>query len=289
LIVTLPILAFMVWYGVGFAMRPLNRIANEVAIRAPDHLDPVDYLQAPKEAQPLVHSLNTLLARLQKTLDSERRFTADAAHELRTPLAAIKAQAQVARSAADPEEHRRALQNVINGVDNATRVAQQLLTLSRVDPASPLKDFKKIDLCHLATDVMAELAPLAFKKQIDISLNEPCHGNINGNAGILGILINNLVDNAINYTPEGGVIVVDINTHLNEVILSVSDSGPGIPAEEHDKVLQRFYRGRGVTQSGSGLGLSIVRRIAELHQARIVLNDAIQGGLRVDVIFPEAS
>lgn len=289
IIITLPIFAVIIWYGVGFAMRPLNRIAKDVATRALDHLHPVDYHHVPKEAQPLIHSLNNLLERLEKTLDGERRFIADASHELRTPLAAIKTQAQVAQSVTSPTEYQQALQKVINGVDKATRIAQQLLTLSRVDPVSPLKDFKKIDLCQSVTEILAELAPMAFKKNIDISLNEPCCGTINGNAGILGILINNLVDNAINYTPEGGVIVVDVSTQWNEVRLSVSDSGPGIPEEEREKVLQRFYRGRGVTQSGSGLGLSIVRRIAELHQAQIVITDAFQGGLRVDVIFPEAS
>lgn len=287
-IVTLPIFALMIWYGVGFAMGPLNRIANEVAMRAPDHLDPVDHQQAPKEAQPLVHSLNALLTRLQKAFESERRFTADAAHELRTPLAAIKAQAQVAQSASDPGDRQRALQKVIDGVDNATRVAQQLLTLARIDPAAPLKGFTRIDLCYLATTVMVELAPLALKKQIDISMSETCQGTINGNADILTILINNLMDNAIHYTPEKGVIELDITSRQGQVVLSVSDSGPGIPVEEREKVLQRFYRGRGITQSGSGLGLSIVRRIAELHHAQIVLSDAAHGGLRVDVIFQAA-
>jgi len=287
-VITLPIFALMIWYGVGFAMGPLNRIASEVAMRAPDHLDPVDHQQAPKEAQPLVHSLNALLTRLQKAFESERRFTADAAHELRTPLAAIKAQAQVAQSATDPQDRLRALQKVVIGVDNATRVAQQLLTLARIDPAAPLKGFTKIDLCYLATTVMVELIPLALKKQIDISMSEECQGSIKGNADILSILINNLVGNAIHYTPENGVILMDITTNQGLVVMSISDSGPGIPVKEREKVLQRFYRGRGITQSGSGLGLSIVRRIAELHHARIVLSDAEQGGLRVDVIFPAA-
>lgn len=284
-LIALPIFALMTWYGVGLAMRPLNRIANEVAMRDPNHLEPVDHRQAPKEAQPLMHSINALLTRLQKALDSERRFTADAAHELRTPLAAIKAQAHFARTADDPEERQRALEHVMEGVDNATRVAQQLLTLARIDPATPLEGFKDVDLCAVATTIIAELVPQALKKNIDISLDESCRGRVNGNADILGILINNLVGNAIHYTPENGIVVVGVNTQQGRVVLSVSDSGPGIPPEERSKVMQRFFRGRGVTQSGSGLGLSIVKRIAELHHAQIVLSDAVQGGLQVDVIF----
>jgi two-component system, OmpR family, sensor kinase len=289
MITTLPILALMIWYGVGFAMKPLNRLAREVATRAADYLSPVDHHQVPVEAQSLVHSLNALLARLQKAFESERRFTADAAHELRTPLAAIKAQAQVAQRTNIQQDQQRALQQVINAVDNATRVAQQLLTLARVDPAVPLAGLKKVDLSHLATTVIAELVPSAFKKHIDISLAEPSHGTVYGTSDALTILLTNLVDNAIHYTPENGTVVVGVTTHDEHVILSVSDSGPGIPADEREKVLERFYRGREVTQPGSGLGLSITQRIAELHQARIVMGESTLGGLLVEVIFPSPS
>jgi two-component system sensor histidine kinase QseC len=288
-LITPPLLALIIWYAVGFAMRPLNRIASEVAVREANHLDPVNHQFVPIEAKPLVQSLNALLIRLQKAFDSERRFTADAAHELRTPLAAIRAQAQVAQKAIDAQDQQRALQKVINAVDNATRVAHQLLTLARIDPATSLVGFKKVDLCYCATDVMSELVPLALKKNIDISLSESCQGTINGNADALVILITNLIHNAINYTPESGVIVVDIVAENDTVTLSVSDSGPGIPTAEREKVLQRFYRGRDVTQAGSGLGLSIVKRIAELHTARIVLTESTMGGLRVEVIFPALS
>ena len=289
MITTLPILALMIWYGVGFAMKPLNRLAKEVATRAADYLSPVDHHHVPVEAQSLVHSLNALLARLQKAFDSERRFTADAAHELRTPLAAIKAQAQVAQRTHVQQDQQRALQQVINAVDNATRVAQQLLTLARLDPAVPLTGLKKVDLTHLASTVIAELVPLALKKHIDISLAEPSHGIVHGTSDALTILLTNLVDNAINYTPESGSIVVGVTSHEDHVILSVADSGPGIPADEREKVLERFYRGRDVTEPGSGLGLSITQRIAELHQARIAMGESSLGGLLVEVIFPAPS
>lgn len=289
MITTLPILALMIWYGVGFAMKPLNRLAKEVATRAPDYLSPVDHHHVPAEAQSLVHSLNALLARLQKAFDSERRFTADAAHELRTPLAAIKAQAQVAQKTNVQQDQQRALQQVINAVDNATRVAQQLLTLARVDPAAPLTTPKKVDLSHLAATVIADLVPLALKKHIDISLAEPCQGTAYGNIDALTILLTNLVDNAIHYTPENGMVVVGVTSQGGHTVLSVSDNGPGIPALERDRVFERFYRGRDVTQPGSGLGLSIAQRIAELHQARIVMTDSPLGGLQVDVIFPTPS
>ena len=289
MITTLPILALMIWYGVGFAMKPLNRLAKEVATRAADYLSPVDHHHVPAEAQSLVHSLNALLARLQQAFDSERRFTADAAHELRTPLAAIKAQAQVAQRTHVQQDQQRALQQVINAVDNATRVAQQLLTLARLDPAVPLTNLKKVDLTHLASTVIAELVPLALKKRIDISLAEPSHGIVHGTSDALTILLTNLVDNAINYTPESGSIVVGVTSHEDHVILSVADSGPGIPADEREKVLERFYRGRDVTEPGSGLGLSITQRIAELHQARIAMGESSLGGLLVEVIFPAPS
>lgn len=288
-LVTLPIIALIIWYGIDFAMRPLHRIANEVATREADHLDPVDPRLVPDEARPLVHSLNTLLIRVQNAFDSERRFTADAAHELRTPLAAIKAQAQVAQKSGDTEDRQRALQKVINGVDNATRVVQQLLTLARIDPGAPVKDIRQVDLAQCATQVLQELVPLALKKQIDISLSETSRGTINGHTDTLSILLANLIHNAINYTPDNGAINVDVTSHADRVELTVSDSGPGIPPEEREKVMRRFYRGRGVTQSGSGLGLSIVARIAELHKARVVLGESDMGGLRVDVIFPSAA
>jgi len=288
-LVTLPIIALIIWYGIDFAMHPLQRIANEVAMREADHLDPVDPRLVPEEAKPLVHSLNTLLIRVQKAFDSERRFTADAAHELRTPLAAIKAQAQVAQKSGDSQERQGALQKVIDGVDNATRVVQQLLTLARIDPGAPLKDIKKVDLASCATSVLQELVPLALKKNIDISLSDSCRGTIRGHPDTLTILITNLIHNAINYTPDHGVIAVEISCQSDRVDFSVCDSGPGIPADERGKVMRRFYRGRGVTQSGSGLGLSIVARIAELHKARVVLSDSHLGGLRVDVSFPPAA
>jgi two-component system sensor histidine kinase QseC len=285
-LVSLPIIGLIIWFGIEFAMRPLYRIANEVAVRETDHLDPVDARLVPDEAKPLVHSLNTLLIRVQKAFESERRFTADAAHELRTPLAAIKAQAQVAQKTQDAEDRQRVLQKVVSGVDNATRVVQQLLILARIDPATPMKDIKQVDLCYTATMTLQELAPLALKKDIEIGLSETCRGIVHGNADTLSILLANLVHNAINYTPPHGTITVDITTHADRVQLSVCDSGPGIPAGERDKVMRRFYRGRDVTQAGSGLGLSIVARIVELHRARVVLGESTLGGLQVDVLFP---
>ena len=168
-------------------------------------------------------------------------------------------------------------------------VAQQLLTLARVDPAVPLTGMKKVDLTHLATTAIAVRVPQTLKKHIDISLAEPSHGTVYGTLDALTILLTNLVDNAINYTPENGSIIVGVTTREDHVVLSVSDSGPGIPVEEREKVLERFYRGQDVTQPGSGLGLSITQRIAELHQARIVMNDSPLGGLLVEVIFPSPS
>lgn len=289
MLITLPLLALVIWYSVTYAIGPIKRLAREVSARDPNHLDeirPID--PPPRELQPLVQALNVLLARLQKALDTERYFTADAAHELRTPLAAIRAQTQVAQNAADSKIQQEALNKIVTGVDKATHVVQQLLTLARVDPAIPLSLGDKADLCELAGSIIADLAPRALRQKIDISLSEPCQTKVMGNAEMLAILITNLVDNAIHYTPEGGEVLVRITPDGNTVHLSVSDSGPGIPLEERDKVMQRFYRGRNVTQSGSGLGLSIAKRIVELHRGSISLSDSSLGGLRVDVTLIRA-
>lgn len=285
-IVLLPLLALLVWVGVGRGLAPLQGIAREVAGRAPQRLEPLDAGQAPEEILPLVSALNNLFSRLDQAMEHERRFTADAAHELRTPLAALRVQAQVALRAQGDAERRHAIEQAMAGVDRATRLVEQLLTLARLDPEAARAGHQPVELRAAAAQVLADLAPEAVAKQIDLSLAEGEPTMVLGNAAMLAMAIRNLVDNAVRYTPAGGRVTIAVHRETRRVALEVSDNGPGIPPGERGQVLERFYRGLGTNQSGSGLGLSIVRRVVELHDAELYLGEGEGGkGLRVRVLL----
>lgn len=286
LLIALPLLALLIWFGIGGGLRPLRRITREVARRAPGNLERLETAGVPEEIRPLVDSLNALLALLDQALENERRFTADAAHELRTPLAALKTQAQVALRAGDNGVRQHALENLIQGADRATHLVEQLLTLARLDPRSAAARHEPVDLAAVAETVLAVLGPSALDKAIDLSLEAPGPVSVNGDATMLGVLLRNLVDNAIRYTPREGRVNVLVHPEDHGAVLQVTDSGPGIPADERARVLERFYRALGTGESGSGLGLSIAKRIAELHGAKLSLDTPEDGkGLRVKVIF----
>jgi two-component system sensor histidine kinase QseC len=286
LLFALPVLGLLVWLNVERTLRPLAALGRQVAQRDPGTLVALDSGEIPAEVMPLVENLNRLFERVAQLIDNERRFTADAAHELRTPLAALKTQTQVARGAADAAERTRALDNVIAGCDRATHLVQQLLTLARLDPEEPATRAESCDLRVLATTAVADLAPYALSRKIEIDLAEGAPVEVPGNAGLIAILLRNLVDNAIRYSPEGGSVHVRAAGDGNTGTLTVTDRGPGIPEEERNKVGQRFYRVLGTEESGSGLGLSIVKRIAELHGATVSLDEGEQGtGLSVSVTF----
>lgn len=293
LAVGLPVLGFLVWNSVSRTLSPLRRLAAQIQERNPAHLDPVAGGDTPREVQPLVDALNRLLRRLGEILERERRFTSDAAHELRTPLAALKTQAQVAQRLEDPEARQRALSQLNRGIDRATRLVEQLLNLARVDPEAGADAFESVDLAELLREVMSELGSAAVVKNVDLGLETPERLQVTGNRGALIVLVRNLLDNALRYTPPCGRVDVSLSQEAGECRLRVRDSGPGIPAAEREMVFQRFYRGennRGPgAGSGSGLGLSIVQRIAELHRARIRLENPPDGGLLVEVGFPAAA
>lgn len=287
LLVTYPVFGVLVWLIVGFALRSITRVTNQISSRASTYLEPVDSMNIPVEIQPLVTELNQLFIRLKLAFDRNKRFAADAAHELRTPLAALKTQAQVALKAENETNRNHALLKVIESVDRSSHVVTQLLTLSRLSQEEALQDIKPLNLHKLAAEIIAYLVPAALEKNIEIELTqEPFDAMILGNDIALGILIRNIVDNAIRYTPENGEVKVHILNQHHHIILRVIDSGLGIPIELRERVFERFFRVLGTSASGSGLGLAIVSQIAELHHAKISLSTPANGiGIQFDVVF----
>ncbi|MBI1195151.1 MAG: hypothetical protein GC138_04835 [Gammaproteobacteria bacterium] len=286
--IAIPFLAWVIWFGVGRAMRPLNRLADEVGSQDVGRLERIAAHRVPVEAKPLIDALNALFDRLQRAFENERRFTADAAHELRTPLAALKTYAQVALREPNHEKSQRALGKVIQGVDRATHLVQQLLTLARIDPTRWEPQKEPIDLAELASERLAAMSGQAIEKEIEISLSSGGREDVKGDRAMLDILITNLLGNAIKYTPMHGAIEVGVQGSDHEVVLSISDSGEGIPEQDRSQVFERFYRRereRGSTP-GCGLGLSIVHRIVEIMGAEIRLDESHLGGLLVEVRIP---
>lgn len=287
IVFALPLMALLIYLGIGRNLRPLQRLAQVVVSRAPNNLEAIDAKNAPCEIHPLVDALNSLFWRLGRAFESERRFTADAAHELRTPLAALKVQAQVARRSKVAAERDTAIEKMLEGVDRASRLVEQLLTLARVDPETGLGQGAPVDLHRLAEAALADHEQQAREKQITLQLQAKKGLSIVGHRESLCILLRNLLDNAIRYTPQGGEVQVNISEEAGAVSLCVADSGPGIPAAERERSLGRFIRLAGQEISGSGLGLSIVQRIAELHQAVVRLDQSKLGGLEICVHFPK--
>lgn len=285
-----PALGMLIWLSVGAGLAPLSRFAREVKQREPDKLEPLDLPDTPREVMPLQDALNALFARLQVSLEYERRFTADAAHELRTPLAAIKTQAQVALAARDPEPLEHALNKVISGTDRAAHLVEQLLVLSRLDPERAPVNQQPVQLSQIVAECVALYAPMAIGKGQNLGFEASDEGWVSGDMTLLAILVRNLVDNAVRYTPTGGQVDVRIQRVGNEIVFQVVDTGPGIPEAERREAASRFYRVLGTGEDGSGLGLSIVERIVELHGASLSLDDRDAGeGLAVIVRFEAAT
>jgi two-component system, OmpR family, sensor histidine kinase QseC len=285
LLISLPLLAILLWVAVTRSLRPLVRLAGEVEQREPDSLAPLNAGTAPREVVPLIERLNRLFVRIDASLQKERRFTADAAHELRTPVAAIKAQAQVARAAAGDEERIRALDNAILGCDRATHLIEQLLTLARIDTLGE-EATESCPLRAIAAETIAAIAPAALNQDVRIELTEGDEVTVRGNPVLLRTLLRNLIDNAVRHTSPGTSVWANVSSEQGQGCLSVSDNGPGIPEQELARLAERFYRPLGTGASGSGLGLSIVKRIAEIHGASLQVSSRDDGkGLQVTVIF----
>jgi two-component system sensor histidine kinase QseC len=281
LAIALPLLAVLMWWAVRRGFAPLRVLSGTLETRQPNELQPISLGDTPDEMAPLLFALNNLFERIGILLESERRFTADAAHELRTPIAAIRAQAQVALNENDDAARRHALQNTIEGCDRAARLVEQLLTLSRLE-AQEETGMTPVDLSAVASQVMAELAPKSLERGQIVELDAPQHCSIKGNAVLVEVLIRNLIDNAMRYSPPSAHILVTLRHTPDGVTLSVEDSGPGIGDADRARLGQRFFRIPGSAESGSGLGWSIVRRIADLHHLQIKVDSSTElGGLAV--------
>lgn len=287
--IALPILAGLIWLSVRWGLAPLLSLAHQVKQRDPGRLQALEERDAPQEARPLIQALNALFARVSALQDHERRFAADAAHELRTPLAAIRAHAEVAHAARSEDERRRAMDNVLRGSDRAAHIVDQLLLLARLEPQDALPSLTRVALAEVAARAVADCAPLAAAGDIDLGLTtaDATGAVVDGNAELLAIMARNLVDNAVRYAAAGGTVDVAVTRSGAGVSLVVADDGPGLSAEERARIFDRFYRKLGTGREGSGLGLSIVARIAELHGAGIALDPGIGGrGLAVAITFP---
>lgn len=282
--VVAPLLLLLIYYSVRRALRPLDALAGDVAARTPESLSALPDRNVPMEVQPLVEALNRLFFRLETTLENERRFTADAAHELRTPLAALKIHTQVALLSADESSRHHALNQIEAGVDRAGHLVDQLLRLARLDPLAKLPTPLAFDLGDAAREaivgILDSLSETTHDLDIDIA-DTPFI--IEGDRELIKIAIRNLVDNALRYTPAGGKVCIRIIREKARLSLAVIDSGPGVPDSELPKLAMRFYRGRDNTVEGNGLGLAIVGRIAELHAARLKMQNLDKGGFEVSL------
>ncbi|MDE2258747.1 MAG: sensor histidine kinase N-terminal domain-containing protein [Betaproteobacteria bacterium] len=283
---SLPLIGLWVWIATWKGLSILNSMASQIASRDARQLHPIELVSAPKEIKPMIEALNSLFRRVESARESEHRFTADAAHELRTPLAALQAQLDVAFHARDDNERDHSLEQLRNGISRASRLIDQMLLLARLDPRSGVPSPENVDLGKLAENVCADFGTEIVSKNLDFELMAEPECKVIGQVEWLRVLIRNLVDNAVRYTPDGGHLQVYVTRENAGCHLVVKDSGPGIPLEERESVLHRFYRAHQGDQPGTGLGLAIVVRIAELHGALFEFRTGVNGiGLEAHVIW----
>ena len=285
-LVGLPLLALLVWLAIGLGLRPLEQVVRLIKTRDAENLSPLLLAPLPHELEPVVAALNRLLQQVTSVLEREKRFLADAAHELRTPLTVLRIHAQNALEAPEQADREAALRQLACGVDRSTRVVTQLLTLARLAPDALQIAMRPLDLARYVRGELAELIPLALARDQELTLDydETADYRLQADAPSLGTLLQNLISNAVQYTPPGGQIAVTLRAEEQQLCLQVADSGPGVSAEERERLFLRFYR-QGDGQ-GAGLGLSIVQRIVELHRGAIRLDHAALGGLEVNVSLP---
>ncbi|CAN7142703.1 MULTISPECIES: ATP-binding protein [unclassified Variovorax] len=283
-----PLLMLVVWWVVSRSLAPVARVRSQVASRQADDLSPVSESGLPEEVRPLVHELNLLFDRVRRAFEAQKHFVADAAHELRSPLAALKLQVQSLQRAPDDAARELAVGRLAAGIDRATRLVEQMLALARHEASAATgASAEPVDLQEVARLAISDAIAAAQARRIDIGMARADAAEVRGQAEALRTLLRNLLDNAVKYTPEGGRVDVGIAASPDGVELSVEDSGPGLPAEERSRVLDRFYRSGEPQAAGSGLGLAIVKSIADLHGATLAIDGSGSlGGLRVSMRFP---
>lgn len=288
LLLVAPLLALLAGWIIARTLAPLRRVATEVRGRDVRALAPLPAEGLPDEVTPLVVALNGLLGRLGSALDAQRAFVADAAHELRSPLTALKLQLQLLRRAPDEAARRDATEQLAQGIERAVRLVEQLLALARSEPGAALAS-EPLDLAEVARQALADLLPLAAARGSAIELQADAPVPLQGERAGLTALVRNLADNALRYAPPGARVELRVTQAQGAPRLVVDDAGPGIPADERTRVFDRFVRRAGEAESGSGLGLAIVRGVAQRHGATVALGESPLGGLRVEVRWARAS
>jgi len=288
LLVCMPLLIVPAWLSVRMALRPFRKLATDVAGKGPQDLEPLQFRAEHYELRPLVRSVNELLRRLRAGIGRERRFIADAAHELRTPLAAMRINVEALRERSRESRDGPLLDSLLHSGDRATRLVTQLLALMRSDAVPEQAQSERINLDELVQERLASLAAIARIRNVELELDTPSAPVwVNGERGALLSLVENLVENAIKYSPAGATVTVRLTQGGDGVVLTVTDTGPGIPLEQHEQVFERFFRLPDQPQEGSGLGLAIVRAASEALGATVLLEEPEIGrGLRVRVSFP---
>jgi two-component system, OmpR family, sensor kinase len=286
---TIPVsllLLLATWWVVSAALSPLNRIGRELAERNARSLAPVSEKDVPREVSRLTSELNSLLARLDQALESQQRFVADAAHELRSPLTALKLQVQTLMRAKDEQARMQGAQRLLGGIDRASRLVAQLLVLARQDPLLQTAAIGPVDIPACLELAASDVAPFAAAKNVEVQYDGVRKMEVAGDVEGWKVMIRNLLDNAVRYTPEHGMVRISLSAEGDTGMLTIEDTGPGINEQNRSRVFDRFYRIPGTAPSGSGLGLAIVKAIADRHGASVDLAKASLGGLAVKVRFP---
>ncbi len=294
----LPLALGLVWFGLSRGLAPLQWLQHGIRTRRPDDLSPIDPRGAPEEIAPLVDAFNDLLVRQALSLGAQKRFIADAAHQMKTPLAGLRTQAELAMRETDPKQLQRSLVQLVRSAARTAHLVNQLLSLARTENLRGAAAMEPVDLRALVRTLAAEWADEALKRHIDFGVEDDgAAAPISGQPILLREMVGNLVDNALRHTPERGVVTVRSRTGTDEVVLEVEDDGSGIPPSERAMVFERFYRMTDAPGDGSGLGLSIVREIATQHGARVEVDDGIAwppgrghgAGTRISVRFPRVT
>jgi two-component system OmpR family sensor kinase len=292
MLLLIPVIGVVVGWALKRGLQPLHDTSRRVSDRDAARLDPLPTENVPNELLPLVEQINALLARLESAFDAQRRFLADAAHELRSPVAALALQVQLAERAQSPAARSAALNELARGVERSRRLVQQLLDYARLDTAVPLQAFSAVNVAALAREVVSSYAARAEAQEVDLGVEAPAALHAFGAEAELRSLIDNLVDNALRYAPPGSAVTVSAEEAQDRVELRVVDAGRGIPAVERERVFQRFHRVAGDATPGTGLGLAIVKAIVARHHGSIELSDAHplaeRPGLLVTVRLPGA-